>query len=71
MKSGSLWNYYRDEIDDFDDNTSQVNHLSIRQTGKTEVQPPWLLVPPERGGWPPRPPLSSIKHRSHYSTQIY
>ena len=40
MKSGSLWNYYRDEIDDFDDNTSQVNHLSIRQTGKTEVQPP-------------------------------
>ena len=50
MKSGSLWNYYRDKIDYFDDNTSQVNHLSIRQIGKTEVKPPRLLVPPERGG---------------------
>ena len=31
MISGSLWNYYRDEIDGVDDNASHVNHLNIRQ----------------------------------------
>ena len=24
ITSGSLWNFYRDEIDDFDDNASEV-----------------------------------------------
>ena len=30
MTSGSLWNYYRDEIDDVDDNASDVKSLEYR-----------------------------------------
>ena len=37
MTSGSLWNYYRDEIDGVDDNASQGKSLKYktRVTGKT------------------------------------
>ena len=31
MTSGSLWNYYRDEIDNVDIILQMVNHLNIRQ----------------------------------------
>ena len=30
MTSGSLWNYYRDEIDDVDDNALDVKSLEYR-----------------------------------------
>ena len=30
MTSGSLWNYYRHEIDDVYDNTSYGKHLNIK-----------------------------------------
>ena len=30
MTSGTLWNYYRDEIDDVDDNASDVRSLEYR-----------------------------------------
>ena len=31
VTSENLWNYYRDEIDDVNDNASMVNHLNIKQ----------------------------------------
>ena len=30
MTSGSLWNYHSDEIDNINDNASDVNHLDIK-----------------------------------------
>ena len=42
MTSGSLWNYYRDEIDGVDDNASQDKSLEYKTkvTGKTSERPP-------------------------------
>ena len=31
ITSGSLWNYYRDEIDDVDEMLQMVNYLNIKQ----------------------------------------
>ena len=49
MTLGSLWNYYRDEIDGANDNCS-VNHSNTRQPPRAP-QPP-----PDRNGLqPPQP----------------
>ena len=41
ITSGSLWNYYRDEIDDVDDaSEDKPFKYKAKITGKTEVQPP-------------------------------
>ena len=48
MTSGSLWNYYRDEIHDVNDNVSDHNSFKykIKIVGKT----------PQRPKQPPQPP---------------
>ena len=43
VKSGSLWNYYRDKIEDVDDNASNsksFNHKT-KIVGKTPQKPVW------------------------------
>ena len=42
MSSGSLWNYYRDKIDDVDDNTSDGKSFKYKTKtiGKTPERPP-------------------------------
>ena len=44
MTSGSLWNYYRDEIDDVDDNASDGTSFTYKTNivGKTPQRPPLL-----------------------------
>ena len=41
MTSGSLWNYYRDEIDDVDDNASDAKSFEYKTAilGKTSRRP--------------------------------
>ena len=41
MTSGGLWNYYRDEIDDVDDNASDAKSFEYKTTilGKTSRRP--------------------------------
>ena len=41
MTSGSLWNYYRDEIDDVDDNASDAKSFEYKTIilGKTSRRP--------------------------------
>ena len=41
MTSGSLWNYYRDKIDDVDDNASDAKSFEYKTTilGKTSRRP--------------------------------
>ena len=45
--SGSLWNYYRDEIDDTDDNASDVKSIKYKTkiVGKTPERPLQLRNP--------------------------
>ena len=65
MTSGSLWNYYRDEIDDVDDNASDVKSLEYRTKikGNTSKQ-----ETPDRPGnkrdanWQPVPIEVSWSH---------
>ena len=42
MTSGSLWNYYRDEIDDVDDNASDGRSFKDKTkiVGKSPKRPP-------------------------------
>ena len=51
MTSGSLWNYYRDEIEDVSDNASDIRSFKYKTkiVGKT----------PERPEKPERPPKLS------------
>ena len=55
MTSGSLWNYYRDEIDDVDDNVSDGKSFKYETKvgGKTRERP-------ERPPWPPQPPVPAL-----------
>ena len=64
MTSGSLWNYYRDEIDDAEDDASNGKSFKykIKVIGKTEVRPPQPpQAPPNPVGsqqeQPPQPPV--------------
>ena len=43
MASGSLWNYYRDETDDVDDNASDGKSFNYKTkiVGKTTQSPAW------------------------------
>ena len=42
MRSGSLWNYYRDEIDDVGDTASAIKSFKCKTKiiGKPQAQPP-------------------------------
>ena len=42
MKSGSLWNYYRDKIDDVDDDASNNKSFKYKTKliGKAKTRPP-------------------------------
>ena len=53
MTSGSLWNYYRDKIDDVDDNVSDGKSFKY----KTKIVEKTLEQPPQNpdGTQPPRP----------------
>ena len=59
MASGSLWNYYRDGIDDADDNASDGISFkyNTKIIGKTEARParPAQPQPNPDGSQPPRP----------------
>ena len=63
MTSGSLWNYYRDEIDDVGDNASNGKPFKYKSkiVGKTPEIPPRPLQPQQPppnldGSQPPPPP---------------
>ena len=53
MTSGSFWNYYKDEIDDVNDNASDGKSFKYKTkiVGKTPERPP----PNSDGSHPPRP----------------
>ena len=61
MTPGSLWNYYRDEIDDVDDNASDGKSFNYKTKteGKTP-QRPAQPDPDQDGNSRPRPPLPSL-----------
>ena len=61
--SGSLWNYYRDEIDDVNDNTSEGKSFIYKTkiVGKT----------PERSERPPQPPQNTDGTQPPRSEQPY
>ena len=50
MTSGSLWNYYRDEVDDVDDNALDGKSFKY----KTKI----VRKTPQRPPKPPQPPLN-------------
>ena len=50
MKSGSFWNYYKDEINDVDINDNALDGKSFEH--KTKIS----RETPERSPRPPRPP---------------
>ena len=62
MTSGSLWNYYRDEIEDVSDNASYIRSFkyTTKIVGKT----------PERPEKPERPPnyhkIHILNHHDHH-----
>ena len=60
MTSGRLWNYYRDKIDDVDDNASDGKSFKYKRKiiRKTEARPARPELPPANahGTQPPRPP---------------
>ena len=53
MTSGTLWNYYRDEIDDVDDNASDGK--SFKYKTKIVAKTSERLVQPENPGDPNQP----------------
>ena len=57
MTSGSLWNCYRDQIGDFDDNVSDGKSFNYKTkiVGKTPERPPQPPPVPD-GSQPPPPP---------------
>ena len=59
MISGNLWNYYRDEIDDVDDNASDGKSFKYKTkiVRKTPERSPWPPPAPQNldGTQPPRP----------------
>ena len=57
MTSGSLWNYYRDKIDDVDDIVSDCKpfNYETKIVGKTPQGPAQLPQPPQP---PPNPEVS-------------
>ena len=66
IKSGSLWNHYRDKNDDVDDDVSNNKSFkyNTKLIGKAEARPPRLARPPKPppnldGSQPPRPLLPS------------
>ena len=65
ITSGSLWNYYRDEIDDVDDNASDGKSIKYKRkiAGKTPEIPPW----PGNKGDVNRSPQPAVSTLSHYS----
>ena len=75
MTSGSLWNYYRDEIDDVDDNDSDVKSFKC----KTKIKRKTLERPTQPGNQgdanrPPQPAVPTLnvavtillKYLSHF-----
>ena len=75
MTSGSLWNYYRDEIDDVDDNDSDVKSFKC----KTKIKRKTLERPTQLGNQgdanrPPQPAVPTLnvavtillKYLSHF-----
>ena len=72
MTSGSLWNYYWDEIDDVDDNASDSKSFEY----KTKI----VVKTPKKNNttrkWMRHKPITTtssanFKYWSHCSTQIY
>ena len=61
MTSGSLWNYYRDEIDDIDDNAldSKSFKYKTKIVGTTPEQPPQPSQNPDEIQ-PPQPAVPSL-----------
>ena len=64
MASGSLWNYYRDEIDDVDDN-AKLFRYKTKIVGKTPRRPAQQLQPDpgSDGNQPlqsPQPPVPAL-----------
>ena len=66
MTSGSLWNYYRDKVDDVDDNASDGKSFKykIKIVGKTPERPPGLERPPEP---PPNPDATTTTNTTSTS----
>ena len=64
MTWGSLWNYYRDEIDDVDDNASDDKSFKYetKMIEKTHKIRPWPPQPPQNpdGTQPPQSPQLAI-----------
>ena len=72
MTSGSLWNCYRDEIDDVDDNASDSKSFEYKT--KIVVKTPKKPITSRK--WMRRKPTTTtssanFKYWSHCSTQIY
>ena len=69
MRPGSLWKYYRDKIDDVDNNASDLKLFKqkTKVTGKTEGGPARSVIPPvnldefqpPRSALPAIPPLNT------------
>ena len=76
MTLGSLWNYYRDEVDNVDDNASDGQSFKykrklVAKTPERLERPPQSPPNPE-GSQPPRPlqpKVPTLKCLNHYSTQ--
>ena len=64
MTSGSLWNYYRDEIDDADDNASVGGSFKYKTKiiRKTEARPARPAIQPSNSDepQPPQPPQPPV-----------
>ena len=76
MTSGTLWNYYRDEIDDVDSNASDGKSFKY-QTKNSNNRRKICMTSTirSRSRWNSTTTTSTtttttFKHRSHYSTQI-
>ena len=61
MTSGSLWNYYRDEIDDVDDNASDDKSFKYKTkiVEKTQERPPQPGNPGD-ANQPPQLPVPTL-----------
>ena len=61
MTPGSLWSYYRDEIDEVDDNASDSKSFNSKTkiVGKTQERQP-QPDPDEVGSQPPQPSVSAL-----------
>ena len=75
MRSESLWNYYREEIDDVDDNASDGKSFKYKTkiVGKTPERPERPPQQPQNpdGSQPPQPPQLAVPNLNLFHSNIF